>query len=338
MGIKSLNKFIKIKCPNCISRINLKDLENKVIAIDTSIYLYRFASDDTLIENIYLMVSLFKQNNITPIFIFDGKPPEEKQNIICERQIKKTEAKIKYEDHKKKLENVLTEQERQDIEIEMLKLKKKFISIKNQQVRDVKELLTVLGISYYVAEGEADNICAWLTIKQNVYACLSDDMDLFVYGCPRIIRQYNIYKGTMILYETEKILNKLDVTQEEFKELCILSGTDYYSLYEDDINPNQRKKNVFYYYDMLMSYKKLNTNKKNFYEYVQKRDINEPNIDYKIFTSILNMFDVDKLKDIKEFIEKNKKIKIDIMNNFENKINHTRLIDILKKNWFILTN
>ena len=73
MGIKSLNKFIKIKCPNCISRINLKDLENKVIVIDTSIYLYRFASDDTLIENIYLMVSLFKQNNITPIFIFDGK-------------------------------------------------------------------------------------------------------------------------------------------------------------------------------------------------------------------------------------------------------------------------
>ena len=97
MGIKSLNKFLKIKCLDCLSKITLVELKNQVIAIDASIYMYKFISDDTLIESIYLMVSLFKKNDVTPIFVFDGKPPAEKQEIINERQIKKTEAKIKYE-------------------------------------------------------------------------------------------------------------------------------------------------------------------------------------------------------------------------------------------------
>ena len=106
MGIKSLNKFIKTRCFDCLSKITLSELTNRQIVIDASIYMYKFISDDTLIENMYLMVSLFK-NNITPIFVFDGKPPAEKQEIINERQIKKAEAKVEYD---KQNENFLKRQ------------------------------------------------------------------------------------------------------------------------------------------------------------------------------------------------------------------------------------
>ena len=124
MGIKHLNKFIKTNCSDCLSTISLKDLKDKEIAIDASIYLYRFISDNSLIENIYLMNSLFKKYNITPIFVFDGKPPPEKQKILLERKNKKSQAKSMYEKYKNKLLTVTDPNERHEIDIEMTKLKR----------------------------------------------------------------------------------------------------------------------------------------------------------------------------------------------------------------------
>jgi len=50
------------------------------------------------------------------------------------------------------------------------------------------------GVSYIDADGEADQLCASLVLKNKVYACLSEDMDLFVYGCPRVLRYLSFIK------------------------------------------------------------------------------------------------------------------------------------------------
>ncbi len=42
MGIRLLNKYIKNNCKNAIKIIHMGELKDKYIAIDTSIYLYRF--------------------------------------------------------------------------------------------------------------------------------------------------------------------------------------------------------------------------------------------------------------------------------------------------------
>ena len=34
---------------------------------------------ESLIEKFYLMCSIFKNYNIIPLFVFDGKPPDEKE-------------------------------------------------------------------------------------------------------------------------------------------------------------------------------------------------------------------------------------------------------------------
>lgn len=76
MGIKHLNSYFRSKCTDySISQKHLSVYRNKKFVIDTSIYLYRFLSENALIENMYLMISLFKYYNITPVFIFDGRPP-----------------------------------------------------------------------------------------------------------------------------------------------------------------------------------------------------------------------------------------------------------------------
>ena len=83
------------------------------------------------------------------------------------------------------------------------------------------------GIIYYDAEGEADKLCAQLVINKHAWACLSDDMDLFVYGCTRVIRHISLLNHTVIFYNIQSILRELNISMRDFKEIMILSGTDY---------------------------------------------------------------------------------------------------------------
>ena len=83
MGIHNLNKFLTNKCSEeAIYKVHLSSLKNKIIVIDTSIYMYKFLGQNKLIENFYLLVSILLHYKITPIFVFDGKPPPEKMNIL----------------------------------------------------------------------------------------------------------------------------------------------------------------------------------------------------------------------------------------------------------------
>ena len=58
MGIPTLNKFLQNKCQNCddaIKCISLKQLKGKKVAVDTSIYLYRYESNGNLVEQFYFI-------------------------------------------------------------------------------------------------------------------------------------------------------------------------------------------------------------------------------------------------------------------------------------------
>jgi len=96
-----------------------------------------------------------------------------------------------------------------------------------------------------------------LTIKGKVWACLSEDMDMFVYGCPRVIRYLSLLNHTAVIYDMKGIIENLCITQKELREICVLSGTDYNSL--NDIN------NEVNLYTTLKYFKKYNKQKKNKY-------------------------------------------------------------------------
>ena len=72
MGIKHLNKFLRDEAQKCIKFISLEELSGKKIAVDISIYMYKYASEGTLLENMYLMLSTLRYYNIAPVCIFDG--------------------------------------------------------------------------------------------------------------------------------------------------------------------------------------------------------------------------------------------------------------------------
>jgi flap endonuclease-1 len=238
MGIKNLNSFLRDNCPESIKCTSLADLSGKKIAVDISIYVYKYAGDDSLVENIYLMLATFRYYNIIPIFIFDGKPPAEKKELLQKRRADKREAENEYNQLKNALESAdaIDEEKKEEIVTSMDALKKKFVYVNREQIEKVKEMIRAYGLTYYDAPGEADELCAMLVAKKKAWACLSEDMDMFVYGCRRVLRYLSLLNHNVVLYDTKSILQELGITLKEFREICVLSGTDYNVVNEGDHN------------------------------------------------------------------------------------------------------
>ena len=228
MGIRNLNHYLRQNCPNSIKCINIAELSGKKIAVDISIYLYKYEAENALLENMYSMLSIFIYYNIIPIFIFDGKSPPEKKALLKKRRECRELAQEEYDKLKTELELVEDEIiEKQRIISSMEKLKKQMVQIDKTKIEKVKALIRAYGATYFDAPGEADEVCALLVIKQKVWACLSEDMDLFVYGCSRVLRYFSLISHTVVLYHSKGIYKELKMTHTEFNEICVLSGTDY---------------------------------------------------------------------------------------------------------------
>lgn len=301
MGIKHLNRFFKGNTYNALKVISIEELAGKKIAVDISIYMYRFLAEDSLIENMYMMLSIFRHYNVTPIFIFDGKPPKEKKELLIKRREDKKEAEQEYAEKLDILNNNFTmdDMEKKELMSNMDILKRKFIHISKNDIENVKGLIRAYGASYFDAPGEADELCAMLALKGKVWACLSEDMDMFVYGCPRVIRYISLLNHSAILYDTTKILEILGITQKEFREICVLSGTDYNN--DTDISHN-----IFETMNQFKNYKQLATSQsdEDFYRWLMNNTnyIEDFEVLQKV-TNINNMFDLSK-QDSSQLIEK----------------------------------
>lgn len=300
MGVRHLNRFIQQNCcQSPPSRVHLREFTGKRIAVDASIYLYRFSAEGALLENIYLMASIFRHYNIHAVFVFDGPPPPQKNDLIEKRKKKKDDAKREYDRLEKILKenksggNTLAPEIHDEMEETMRELKKQFVRLRDCDIVTVKELLVSFGFATIDAEGEADVLCANLSIKRRVDACLSDDTDMFVYGCPVVIRSLSLLNHTVISYNMRDILKSLQLTQHEFKMLCVICGTDYASLSEsasavvaaaavDTTTDTDTAKNPESVYKELLKYKSLSVKEKEkyhnsgggFYDWYSEKHIN----------------------------------------------------------------
>jgi len=226
MGIKHLNQFVKRECPGAIKTVTFDDLSGKVVVVDANIYMYRFRADQALLENMYTMIKLFQLRDIVPIFIFDGKPPDEKRNLLNKRQHLKRIAEIHYNQVKTSMDLTCCRPTPDDEHL-LKVLKRRFIRLHDADFERVKALMRALGVNYIVAPGEADALCAQMVLKRKAHACVSDDTDMFVYGCPRVLRHLNLLDETFTMYDMSQILNILGITLTEFRQICVVSGTDY---------------------------------------------------------------------------------------------------------------
>jgi flap endonuclease-1 len=296
MGIQHLNRYMKEKCnaaTGAIRHISFNDLRGKKIAVDTSIYMYKFSAEGALIDNMYQMIALFRINGIIPYFVFDGKPPQQKYELLKIRKEEKIVAEEKFKQLNIKLADITDYEEKREINGELDSLRRKFVKLSMADTDNVKKLMDLCGVSYGVADGEADKLCAKLVLTKTVYACLSEDMDLFVYGCPRVLRYISLLKSSFVMYDFKKILECLQINMEDFRKICVISGTDYNYTATKSKNINLYK--TITHYEKFIESKEL---EKDFYDWL--RENTNYIDDYDGLKDIHSMFILNEI-DISEF-------------------------------------
>ena len=233
MGIKGLTQLIKHHSPNSIQETNLYTLSGKRVAIDASLFMYKMlinmrgpdksyltSKDGKVVSHItgiFYKTSNYLALNITPIYVFDGKPPPNKGAVIKNRQEKVANAKLS-------METATSEEQKNKIEKQTIRLTK-------QHVDDIKQLLELMGVSYVQANGEAEAYASEMCRQQMVDYVVTEDMDTLAFGCPRMIRtclDKSIKRKDIIsVIDLQTLLTDFKMTYGQFVDMCILCGCDY---------------------------------------------------------------------------------------------------------------
>ena len=229
MGIKSLTQTIKKHSPEAITHENLYKLSGKKVAVDASLILYQqllntpkvFRNKDGKITNhltgVFYKIMNYIALNIELIFVFDGKPPENKRECIERR--------------KANVQKLKELSEKSTNEEEKNKYQKMSIRLTKEMIYDVKRLLSLLGISYIHQDGEGEAIASELCRIGYVDYVLTEDMDTMVYACPNVIRNCidrSIKRRDIVsIINYDKMIQGLDLTHDKFIDFCILCGCDY---------------------------------------------------------------------------------------------------------------
>jgi flap endonuclease-1 len=349
MGIKNLSIILNQKCSCAINERNLTSYSGMVIGIDISIFLYKYLyNNDDHIEGLTRFILRLYKNNIVPVFVFDGKPPKEKSDVLLERKekrelliakknileycIKKDTIQIveSYDLFRINLINLAKNQKNNyiiaedeikdyytksvdDLKIDFEKVAKKIIHVSSSHIESSKKLFDLFGVSYIVSPTEAECLLAVLCKENYVDACISEDMDILANGGDLFLRNFNADKNFVDEYCLEGILNTLELTHDQFIDMCILCGSDY----TDKINgmgPITALKMIKKYNNLENIIDQFNVNKKfevpNKFDYNKARSLFKNPIDISLIKDMKKMIKIGKpnVEGIKDFL-KNTKIK-----------------------------
>ncbi|KAK2822158.1 hypothetical protein Q5P01_022223 [Channa striata] len=201
MGITKLADLVRSAAQDAISYKEISDYSGKVIAFDTSIIMNQFwAATPQLspLTGLLYRTLTFLEYDIKPVFVFDGQPPKEKSAVL-----------------KKRAESAGWNSTYRT-------------GTTSSQTKECSQLLELLGVPVIKAPGDAEALCAHLVKQKKVDAVASEDMDTLPFGGSILIRQLNAKKKSEVIeYSLPKLLTKLDLSQQEFVDLCILLGCDY---------------------------------------------------------------------------------------------------------------
>ena len=228
MGIKNLIKVIEKYAPTAIKKTKIDKYNNKILAIDFSLLLYKIIYAirkngydlkngniiTTHIHSLLLKIKGFIRHNITPVFVFDGIPPEIKEETLKKRDEFHKIMQIKYY-------KAVTQDE-----------KKKYYFMKSeityQEIKDCMELIKLFGYTIVESLEEADGQLADLIKKGKVDYIVTDDMDILVFGGTKIIKNFSVDKKRyMQEIDLNKFKEKAGLSQDQIIDISIMLGCDY---------------------------------------------------------------------------------------------------------------
>ena len=226
--------------------IDFADLNDKEIAVDAMNTLYQFLSiirqrDGTPLKDssgditshlsglFYRNINLL-ENNIRPVYVFDGEAPDLKDKKKKKRRKKREEAREEW----KKLKDEGKISEAYSKATQSSKLT-------SDMIKESKRLLDAMGIPYVQAPSEGEAQAAYMTHDEHpgdIYAVGSQDWDSLLFGAERMVKNLTTRKtrktssGGRKEISTERIelknvLKQLEISREKLIWMGVLMGTDF---------------------------------------------------------------------------------------------------------------
>ncbi|MCC7569544.1 MAG: flap endonuclease-1 [Candidatus Methanofastidiosa archaeon] len=166
---------------------------------------------------------------IRPLYIYDGRPPEQKLATLRGRKKHKDTAQ-------QRAVRAKVEGRTEDY----AKYASQSLTFTTEMLAESKDLLALMGIPFFdaPAEGEAQaaHLCA---TDPRIYAVASQDYDALLFGAPLLARNVTIsgrrkLPGRSVYREVSPelldlsfVLGELGITREQLVEVALLVGTDY---------------------------------------------------------------------------------------------------------------
>jgi len=256
MGVLGLSKLICDKAPSAVKESLIKNYFGRKVAIDASMAIYQFLiairQDGNQLTNdegevtshlaglFYRTIRLL-ENGIKPVFVFDGKPPQMKSGELAKRAERREEAE-------KQLAKAHEAGEVEEID----KFSRRLVKVTKEHMADCKKLLRLMGVPIVQAPTEAEAQCAALVKAGKVYATATEDMDALAFHSGRLLRHMTFSEARKMPIQEfvyDKVLAELEMTHEQFVDLCILLGCDYCESIRG-IGPKRA-------YDLIQQYKSI---------------------------------------------------------------------------------
>ena len=168
----------------------------------------------------------FMEKGIKPVYVFDGTPPDFKQETIEQRRSVRDQARERWQ----------VALERGEIE-EAAKHARASSRVDHEVISTSKTLLSLLGLPYIDAPSEGEAQAAWMVRQGDARYVVSQDYDTLLFGAPILMRNLTVsgkrkMHGRTITVSPERItlaevLAGLGITRQDLIRIAILIGTDF---------------------------------------------------------------------------------------------------------------
>jgi len=256
MGIIGLSEFLR---QNNVQKktAHLSELRTK-FGVDMCNFMYKYkyvGGTKAVIYNVCRLIMCVRKHGGCATLIFDGAYGAEKVDEVNRRrqnrkniEERRDKTKRAYETYRnnpldeesKKIlkelretqtikDNFAEDPDKVDLNFVWKKLEamsKSLVKLTDEDFTAVKDMLKVFGIEYVEALVECDHAAKYLYDKQEICGIFTQDSDTIAYGI-HWITDLDYNTGIVSYYDADDVLDKMDMTKEEFMDFCILCGCDY---------------------------------------------------------------------------------------------------------------
>jgi len=234
MGVRGLIGVLERTCGEKAKRVvrgdGLSELRNQVekdkgnrsvLAVDAMNLLFHLAGLENgpgVVEGLNVFCTLLREHGVKAVCVFDSnKMSKQRKTLASDRRKQRDEAI----EELKKMESQHGAEVPHYVKRKREVLRSRTIHVGPKEVRAAWDQLSKSGVcTVLMAPDEADLVCVEMVQRGTAFACLSNDSDMFVHGCPRVLRQFDPIEGRFELWDTAVIYAGIGVTPERFVEMC----------------------------------------------------------------------------------------------------------------------